>query len=230
MSGRSRTGSRRKARANQTSRVLVESGDKALQEAAAEVIASGEATGKTLETTMLHHPAKLRPNGCCCSAAASGKTFSASDLRRLAGAAVRTFKSGVCAVSLSSSQKTEGKPGKPSKPLWKGHSSVIRVRHLQSDRKDQKIDALTVIAKGDQGRLQKSLDEARIVWRIAELYPRVAERALQPDDANRSGRTGQEDGAGSRICNARFSAPIRLKNSRWAHSGEWRRVQTNHPR
>ena len=33
----------------------------------------------------------------------------------------------------------------------------------KSDRKDQKIDSVTVVARGDQARLQKAMDEARIV-------------------------------------------------------------------
>ena len=40
--------------------VDVDSSDAAIKEAAAEVFASGEAAGKPLEITLLHHPAKLK--------------------------------------------------------------------------------------------------------------------------------------------------------------------------
>ena len=35
--------------------------------------------------------------------------------------------------------------------------------YYKSDRKDQKIDTLTVVARGDQVRLQAAVDEARVV-------------------------------------------------------------------
>jgi len=40
--------------------VTVDSGDSAIRDAAADVIASGEATGKIFETTLLHGPAKVK--------------------------------------------------------------------------------------------------------------------------------------------------------------------------
>ena len=38
----------------------VQTSDKAVSDAAADLIASGEVTGKIFETTLLHHPAKLK--------------------------------------------------------------------------------------------------------------------------------------------------------------------------
>ena len=35
--------------------------------------------------------------------------------------------------------------------------------YYKSDRKDQKIDGLTVVARGDQARLQAAIDEAHII-------------------------------------------------------------------
>src|SRR5262249_17821182 len=68
------------------------SADKALQEAAAEVIASGEASGKPLETTLLHHPAKLKAKRLLLVGGGKSKKFAASDLRKLAGTVVRALK------------------------------------------------------------------------------------------------------------------------------------------
>jgi len=42
------------------SQVSIETSDPAVQSAAADVIAGGEVTGKTFETTLVHNPAKLK--------------------------------------------------------------------------------------------------------------------------------------------------------------------------
>ena len=142
----------------------IETSDHALKEAAAEVVASGEATGKTFEITMLHHPAKLKAKRLLLLGGGNGKTFSAFDLRRLAGAAVRTLKS----RGLRSFAFIAPESG------WQAADAVTAIvegafvgnfdsNTYQSDRKDQTIDALTVVARGDKAKLQRALEEARIV-------------------------------------------------------------------
>src|SRR5882672_6442484 len=73
--------------------VTIDTSDAAVKDAAADVIAGGEVTGKTFETTLLHHPAKLKAKRLLLLGGGKAKSFSAFDLRRLAGAAVRTLKS-----------------------------------------------------------------------------------------------------------------------------------------
>src|SRR5258708_13221951 len=71
----------------------VESSDAAVREAAKDVISSAEVTGKTFETTLLHRPAGLKAKRLLLVGGGKAKTFSAAELRKLAGAAVRTLKS-----------------------------------------------------------------------------------------------------------------------------------------
>src|ERR1035441_8693370 len=71
----------------------VECADAAVREAAKEVISSGEVTGKTFETTLLHRPAELKAKRLLLVGGGKTKNFSAAELRKLAGAAVRTLKS-----------------------------------------------------------------------------------------------------------------------------------------
>jgi len=71
----------------------IESNDAAVREAARDVIASGEVTGKAFETTLLHRPAGLRAKRLLLLGGGKVKNFSAAELRKLAGAAVRTLKS-----------------------------------------------------------------------------------------------------------------------------------------
>src|ERR1700681_260147 len=72
--------------------VSIETSDTPVKDAGAEVIASGESTGKIFETTLLHHPAKLKAKRLLLLGGGKSRTFSAFDLRRLAGSSVRTLK------------------------------------------------------------------------------------------------------------------------------------------
>src|SRR5271169_506418 len=70
----------------------VECADAAAREAAKDVIASGEVTGKMFETTLLHRPEGLKAKRLLLVGGGPAKNFSAAELRKLAGAAVRTLK------------------------------------------------------------------------------------------------------------------------------------------
>src|SRR2546430_15935441 len=84
-------------------------------------------------------------------------------LRKLAGAAVRTLK----AKSLRSFAflASEGiLADEAVKAIVEGaFVGNFDPDTYKSDRKDQTIDALTVVARGDQSTLQKAVDEARIL-------------------------------------------------------------------
>src|SRR5271169_1627504 len=66
--------------------------DKAVLAAAADLVSSGEVTGKMLEVTLLHKPAGLKANRLLLIGGGKSKTFSTSELRKIAGTAVRTIK------------------------------------------------------------------------------------------------------------------------------------------
>ena len=70
----------------------IQTSDKAVIAAAADLIASGEVTGKMLETTLLHKPAGLKAKRLLLIGGGKAKNFSSSELRKLAGAAVRNLK------------------------------------------------------------------------------------------------------------------------------------------
>jgi leucyl aminopeptidase len=143
---------------------FVASSDKAVQDAATEVIASGETTGKNFETTLLHNPAKLKAKRLLLLGGGKAQKFSASDLRKLAGAAVRGLKS----RSLRSFAFVAPESGIPAGEAVRAIVEGALIGNFdsntyQSDRKDQQIDALTVVARGEQAALQKAMDEARIL-------------------------------------------------------------------
>src|SRR5208283_632573 len=66
--------------------------DKAILDAAADLIASGEVTGKMLEITLLHKPSGLKAKRMLLIGGGKAKKFSSYELRKLAGAAVRNLK------------------------------------------------------------------------------------------------------------------------------------------
>src|SRR5450755_3238696 len=142
----------------------IETSDAAVKEAAADVIAGGEVTGKPFETTLLHRPAKLKAKRLLLLGGGKAKNFSAFDLRRLAGAAVRTLKSKGLRSFAFLAPEAGLKMDEAVKAIVEGaFVGNFDPDYYKSDRKDQKIDALTVVARGDQARLQTALDEARIV-------------------------------------------------------------------
>jgi leucyl aminopeptidase len=149
--------------------VTVESSDAALREAAKDVISTGEVTGKTFETTLLHSPAGLKAKRLLLVGGGKAKTFSAAELRKLAGAAVRTLKS----KSIRSFAFVVPETAIPSS---QGLRAIVEGAfvgnfdpgYYKSDRteKDQKIDALTIVVHGnahDAKAMESAMQAGRIV-------------------------------------------------------------------
>ena len=67
--------------------------DQAVLDAAAELIASGEVAGKMLEQTLLHKPQGLNAKRLLLIGGGKARNFSSTELRKIAGAAVRSLKS-----------------------------------------------------------------------------------------------------------------------------------------
>jgi leucyl aminopeptidase len=145
--------------------------DTAVRDVAKDVILSGEVTGKMFETTLLHAPAGLKAKRLLLLGGGKAKLFSTSDLRKLAGAAVRTLK----AKSIRSFAFVLPEVSVPTAPI----SATDAVRaivegafvgnfepgYYKSDRAtaDQKIDALAIVAQGDSKALQSALELGRII-------------------------------------------------------------------
>jgi leucyl aminopeptidase len=143
---------------------MIASSDNAIADTAKDVIANGEVTGKSFETTLLHRPAGLKAKRLLLIGGGKAKSFSASDLRRLGGAAVRTLKSKsirsfAFVVPENSLSAAEG-----IRAIIEG--AVVgnfESDSYQSDRKDQSIDAVTIVAEGDLKALDAAMQAGRIV-------------------------------------------------------------------
>src|SRR5450755_3680627 len=142
----------------------IETSDAAVKEAAADVIAGGEVTGKPFETTLLHRPAKLKAKRLLLLGGGKAKNFSAFELRRLAGAAVRTLKSKGMRSFAFLAPEAGLKMDDAVKAIVEGaFVGNFDPDYYKSDRKDQKIDTLTVVASGDKTALEKVANEAQII-------------------------------------------------------------------
>ncbi len=142
---------------------FVSAADKAVQQAAADVIAAGDITGKSLEITWLHKPAGLKAKRLLLVGGGKAKKFSVSDLRKIAGAAVRALKPrGLRSLAFVVPD---------AMPAAESLAAIVQgaivgdfdADTYKSDRKDQQVGSLTVVASGEQATLQMVLDEARIV-------------------------------------------------------------------
>src|SRR5580698_5392019 len=123
--------------------VRVEATDGADRDAATEVISSGEVTGKIFETTLLHRPAKLKAKRLLLLGGGKAKNFTGSELRKLAGAAVRCFKpKGIRSFAFLAPENI--KSDEAVKAIVEGaFVGNFDPDTYKSDRKDQKIDSVT---------------------------------------------------------------------------------------
>jgi leucyl aminopeptidase len=141
----------------------LQTADKALLAAAADLIASGEVTGKMLETTLLHNPPRLKAKRLLLIGGGKAKEFSSSELRKLAGAAVRNLK----AKDLKSfafvapARDTEDAVKSIVEGAFVGN---FEPDYYKSDRKEQKIEELVIVAaKPDEKVLKAAMEQGRII-------------------------------------------------------------------
>jgi len=142
----------------------LESSDTNVSEAAKDVISSGEVTGKAFETTLLHRPAGLKAKRLLLVGGGKAKTFSAAELRKVAGAAVRTLK-GKSIRSFAFVLPENGIPADDGvRAIVEGaFVGNFDPDYYKSDRKDQKIDAVTIVVQGDPSGLESAMQAGRIV-------------------------------------------------------------------
>jgi len=119
--------------------------------------------GKMYETTLLHQPAKLKAKRLLLIGGGKAKTFSAADLRKLAGAAARSLKPrGIRSFAFVAPESVDAEVA--VKAIVEGaFVGNFDPDTYKSDRKDQQIDSMTVVATGDQAKLQKAEQEGRII-------------------------------------------------------------------
>jgi leucyl aminopeptidase len=145
----------------------IECADAAVREAAKDVISSGEATGKTFETTLLHRPAGLKAKRLLLLGGGKAANFSAAELRKLAGAAARTLKSkSIRSFAFALPEKNVSASEGVRAIVEGAFVGNFDPDFYKSDRKDQKIDTVTIVVQKDVSGDPKVLESAMQAGRI----------------------------------------------------------------
>ena len=151
---------------NQKSEPRLTVNDPALEKAVADLIASGEVTGKAFETVMLHRPQGLKAKRLLVIGAGKTKSFSHAEVRKTAGSAVRALKPKMiksCAFVVP--ELSSGAEDSVRAVVEGALVADFDPDTYRSDRKDLSMKELTVVvpSAADQGKLQQALAQARII-------------------------------------------------------------------
>ena len=148
---------------NAKPQLKLDTSDAAVQAVATELLASGEVTGKPFEINLLHKPASLKAKRLLLVSGGPAAKFTSYDLRRLAGAAVRALKSrGIRSFAFIAPPSVNAEEA--VRAIIEGaFIGNFDPDYYRSDRKDQKIDTLTVITTGDKAALERAAGEAQII-------------------------------------------------------------------
>ena len=146
----------------------LESSDAAVREAARDVLSSGEVTGKAFESTLLHNPTGLKAKRLLLLGGRKAKAFSAAELRKLAGAAVRTLKGKSIRTFAFVLPESAVAANEGVRAIVEGaFVGDFDPGYYKSDRKDkdndQKIDEVTVVVPGDTKPLESAMHAGRVV-------------------------------------------------------------------
>ncbi|HZQ17939.1 MAG TPA: leucyl aminopeptidase [Terriglobales bacterium] len=142
---------------------VVSTADKAVQKTAAELISSGDITGKIFETSWLHKPAGLKAKRLLLIGGGKAKNFSASELRKIAGAAVRALKPrNLHSLAFATPEQISAEDA--VKAIVEGaFVGNFDSDTYKSDRKNQSVNSVIVVVSGEQAKLQRAMDESRII-------------------------------------------------------------------
>src|SRR5258708_6509676 len=175
----------------------VECDDAAVREATKDVLSSGEVTGKTFETTLLHRPAGLKAKRLLLMGGGKARTFSAAELRKLAGTAVRALKSKSIRSFAFVVPETAVPAGQGVRAIVEGaFVGSFDPGYYKSNRneKDQKIDALTIVLHGETQSDAKALGGVMQAGRIVAESQNFT-RDLLNEPSNRIAPTMMADRA-----------------------------------
>ena len=137
-------------------------GNQAISSAAADLLSSGEVSGKMLETVMIHRPQGLKARRLLLVGGGKAKEFSAFELRKLAGAAIRYVKpKQIHSLAFLLPEMTSGAADALKAAVEGAFVGDFDPDTYKSDRKDQQIDELTLLlpASADPRAMEKALAE-----------------------------------------------------------------------
>jgi len=148
---------------NAKPQLKLDTSDAAVQAVVADLLGTGEVTCKPFEINLLHKPANLKAKRLLLVSGGPAAKFTSYDLRRLAGAAVRALKSrGIRSFAFIAPPTVNAEEA--VRAIIEGaFVGNFDPDYYRSDRKDQKIDALTIIVSGKKAALEKIASESQII-------------------------------------------------------------------
>ena len=129
-------------------------------EAIKELYDSGEFTGKSLEISILHHPAGLKAKRLVLAGAGKKDRFDASELRKLSGAVLRSLKSkGVRSITLALDNSSDADDFTAAAVEGAILATLEPDRYKTDPKKNEKqVDTFSVL-----GGSQSAIDRGRII-------------------------------------------------------------------
>jgi leucyl aminopeptidase len=153
--------------------------DSALGKPMEELIASGEITGKAMETALLHRPGGLKAKRLLVVGGGKAKSFGAPELRRAAGTAIRFLKAKTiksCALALPELASGAAQSGATQSGVTQSDEALRAAVEgalvadfdpdtYRSERKDLSMKEITIVAPAglDTAKPQRTMEQARII-------------------------------------------------------------------
>jgi leucyl aminopeptidase len=140
--------------------------DAVLDKAIAELVASGEITGKAGECVLLHRPQGLRAKRLAVVGGGKAKNFNQAELRKAAGTAVRLLKPKMiksCAFTLP--ELSAGAEEAARVIVEGAYVGDFDPDKYRTERKDLSMQEISIVAPPglDPVKLQRAMEEGRIV-------------------------------------------------------------------
>lgn len=149
--------------------------DAALEKAVADLVSSGEVTGKAFETALLHRPQGLKAKRLLVVGAGKAKSFSHAEVRKAAGSAIRALKpKAIKSCAFVVPELASGAENAVRTIVEGALVADFDPDTYRSDRKDQSVKEITVVAPAggadvgsgvgsDSGKLQNAMAQGRII-------------------------------------------------------------------
>jgi leucyl aminopeptidase len=130
---------------------------------AAELIDSGEVTGKHLELTLIHHPDGVVARRVLLAGAGNAEKFDSAQLRRLIGAAVRLLKSKSVKKIALALDPGQANAENVSAAVEGAILGVFDPDRHKTDGDKKSVDSFTVAVEGDSPNLAAAAERGRIL-------------------------------------------------------------------
>src|SRR5438270_5000506 len=140
--------------------------DAGLEKAVAELVSSGEVTGKAFETVLLHRPQGLKAKRLLIVGAGKAKSFTHAEVRKAAGSAIRALKpKGIKSCALLVPDLGSGAEDAVRTIVEGALVADFDPDTYRSDRKDLSVKEITIVAPAgaDQSKLQNAMTQGRVI-------------------------------------------------------------------